>query len=378
MNILVYIFAAFSILGALDRIFGNRLGLGREFEKGWEALGPLTLSMLGMIMMAPVLGKLLSPVITPVAGLVGFDPSAMAGALIANDMGGASLAMSMAKDPMLGAFHGLVVGGMLGVTISFTIPVALSSIPAHCHEDALLGILLGVATLPFGCFFGGLLLGIAPGILLLNLLPVLLLSALTCFGLIKAPRISVAVFRVIGKILLVVITAGLAVGVFTHLTGITLIPGMTPLGEAAGTVFEIAVLLSGVFPLLRVVSLLLKKPLEKVGALLGIGADSVMGLISSLANSIATFSLVEGMDRKGRVMNMAFAVSGAFVLGDHLAFTMGFAKELAPGNYVLALLLGKLSSGILAAVAAALFLWWQEKRNEKKAAKQEAAPVITE
>ena len=46
----------------------------------------------------------------------------------------------------------------------------------------------------------------------------------------------------------------------------------------------------------------------------------------------------------------AFAVSAAFVVGDHLGFTAGFAPELLP-----AMILGKLAGGITA-VAVALLL----------------------
>mgnify|MGYP002516412304 CR=1 FL=1 len=45
-------------------------------------------------------------------------------------------------------------------------------------------------------------------------------------------------------------------------------------------------------------------------------------------------SIAEKMDRKGIVLNMAFAVSAAFVLGDHLAFTMMFDASFAPAMRV--------------------------------------------
>ena len=73
-----------------------------------------------------------------------------------------------------------------------------------------------------------------------------------------------------------------------------------------------------------------------------------MGFISSLANSIPTFEMAEKMDKKGIIMNMAFAVSGSFVFGDHLAFTMAFDK-----NFVGAMIAGKLISAVCAAVIAA-------------------------
>ena len=53
MNALAYVMLGFSLLGALDRILGNKFGLGKEFEKGFELLGTLALSMIGMIVLTP-------------------------------------------------------------------------------------------------------------------------------------------------------------------------------------------------------------------------------------------------------------------------------------------------------------------------------------
>ena len=82
---------------------------------------------------------------------------------------------------------------------------------------------------------------------------------------------------------------------------------------------------------------------------MGIDGVSVAGLIATLANSIATFDMVKDMDRRGKVVNMAFAVSGAFVFGDHLAFTAGFDASM-----ITAMIVGKLTAGILAVLAALL------------------------
>ena len=56
------------------------------------------------------------------------------------------------------------------------------------------------------------------------------------------------------------------------------------------------------------------------------------------------------MDDRGKVVNVAFAVSAAFVFGDHLGFAAGFAPEILP-----AMIVGKLVGGITA-VAVALLL----------------------
>ena len=124
-EILIYIMAAFAVLGALDRIFGNRIGIGKEFEEGILAMGSLALAMLGIISLAPVLANLLRPVVVPVYRFLGADPAMFAGTILACDMGGAALAQQLTADPEAAALGGILNGSMLGATIVFTIPVAI-------------------------------------------------------------------------------------------------------------------------------------------------------------------------------------------------------------------------------------------------------------
>ena len=48
-EILIAVMAVFALLGAADRIFGNRWGLGKEFEEGILAMGSLALAILMML-----------------------------------------------------------------------------------------------------------------------------------------------------------------------------------------------------------------------------------------------------------------------------------------------------------------------------------------
>ena len=348
-EILAGIMAVFAVIGALDKITGNHLKLGDEFEKGIMTLGPLSLSMIGMMTIAPALADLLIPVITPVANLFGFDPSALAGILIANDMGGAALADSIAADKLLGSFHGLCVASMLGATISFTIPVALRSSKKEHHDDVLLGLLCGISTIPVGCFVAGLVMGINPITVLLNLLPAILISVIIIIGLLKFQKVTVKVFSVFGKIISILITCGLALGIFQQLTGKVILENTAPIMESAATVFTICITLAGTFPLIAIISKLLKKPLSVLGKKLELDDTSIVGLIATLANSIATMESADRMNRKGRILNLAFAVSAAFVFGDHLAFTLSYNAE-----HIVPVIIGKLVAGITALVVASI------------------------
>ena len=124
-EILIAVMAVFAALGAIDRIIGGKFGLSQQFEEGIMAMGSLALAMVGIICLAPVLAKILRPVVVPVYTFLGADPAMFAGTILANDMGGASLAQELALTPQAGQFGGLIVGAMLGPTIVFTIPVAL-------------------------------------------------------------------------------------------------------------------------------------------------------------------------------------------------------------------------------------------------------------
>ena len=349
-EILIAVMAVFALLGALDRIIGNKFGLGQEFENGILAMGSLGLSMIGIIALSPVLAAVLRPVVVPAFTFLGADPAMFAGTILANDMGGGALAQELTTDPQAAGLGGVITGSMLGATIVFTIPVALGILPQKDRPFLAKGILCGIVTIPVGVLAAGLVAGYPILMVLRNLIPIVLIGGLIALGLWKAEKAMIKGFGIFGKGVVAVITVGLATAIVQSLTGWTLIPGLNGIEEGFQTVGAIAIVLAGAFPLVFVITKLFRKPLMKLGHLLGINDTAAAGLIASLANSIATFGMVKEMDDRGKVVNIAFAVSAAFVFGDHLGFTAGFAPELLP-----AVIVGKLIGGV-SAVAVALFL----------------------
>lgn len=354
-EILIAVMAAFAVLGAIDRILGNRFGLGQEFENGILAMGSLALAMVGIVSLAPVLAAILRPVVVPVFRLLGADPAMFAGSLLACDMGGGALAQQMTDNPQAALLGGVITGSMLGATIVFTIPVAMGILEESDRPVMAKGILCGIVTIPVGILVGGLVAGYPIMMVLRNLLPIVILAALIALGLWKAESAMVRGFAVFGKGVVALVTIGLAAAIVEELTGFTVIPGMTPISEGFSTVGTIAIVLAGAFPLVFVITKLLRKPLMAVGKTLGINDAAAAGLIASLANSIATFGLVKEMNYRGKVVNIAFAVSAAFVFGDHLGFAAGFAPEIMG-----AMIAGKLAGGV-SAIAVALWLTRKEE-----------------
>ena len=349
-EILIIIMAGFALLGAVDRIVGNPFGLGEKFEEGIASMGALALAMVGTIALAPVLAELLRPVVVPAFTFLGADPAMFAGTILACDMGGGALAAELTDNPDAALLGGVINGSMLGATVVFTIPVALGILRPEDRPALAKGILAGIVTIPVGILAGGLVAGFSVLMVLRNLIPIVLIAAAIALGLWKAETLMIKGFTVFGKAIVIMITVGLAAAIVQGLTGYAIIPGMAPIEDGFLTVGAIAIVLAGAFPLVYVVTKTLKRPLMAAGKLLGVNETAAAGLVATLANSIATFDMVKDMDGRGKVVNIAFAVSAAFVFGDHLGFTAGFAPQMLP-----AMIVGKLVGGI-AAVAVALLL----------------------
>ena len=251
----------------------------------------------------------------------------------------------------------VLTGSMLGATVVFTIPVAMGILEEKDRPVMAQGILCGIVTIPLGVLAGGLTAGFPIGMVLRNLIPIVIIAALIALGLWRAENAMVRGFEVFGKLVVAVVTVGLAAAIVEALTGFVIIPGMAPISEGFETVGTIAIVLAGAFPLVFVITKLLRKPLMAAGRWLGINDAAAAGLIASLANSIATFGMVKDMNRRGKVVNIAFAVSAAFVFGDHLGFTAGFAPEM-----IGPMIVGKLVGGV-SAIAVAMWLTAKEEKS---------------
>lgn len=365
-SVIMMIMMIFMLIGAIDRILGNKFGYGEEFEAGFNAIGPLAISMAGVVAAAPVLATLLGPILKPIYTSIGADSSMFATTLLACDMGGYPLAMQLASDASIGSFAGLILGTMMGPTIVFTIPVALGIISKDDRSYLGAGVLAGMITIPLGCIVGGLAMNLFTdyqlgiGTILINLVPVIVIAALIILGLWFAPAKMISGFNVFGAGVTIVITAFTAIAVFQQITGIMFplfdvmsikdeTTGLSPLDSGLLTCGQIGIVLIGAFPMVKWITRTFGGALEKVGKMLGINDKASAGMVANLANNIAMFNIMGEMDPKGKLLNVAFAVSAAFVFGDHLGFTAGVDQSM-----VTPVILGKLVAGITALIAANL------------------------
>lgn len=352
-QIIMDIMVLFMLAGAVDSVLGDRFGMGKQFREGFAAFGSIAVTMTGVLVLVPLISAHLGPVISPLFEAIGVDPAMFAGALLACDMGGWPLAEELANSPEAAGLGGMILSSMMGVNIVFNIPVALGILDKKDFPAISRGILCGFITIPVGCFIGGLTAGYGISVILKNLIPVIAFSVILSLMLAFLPDITTKIFLIFGKVIGIAATLAAAVSIASHLTGITVIPGLGSAVDAMGVLISIILVLPGAYVMVNVVSRLLKKPFSKIGSLLRINDKSTLGLIATLANCVPTFGLVKDMDERGKVLNFAFLTSAGFVLGDHLAFCSAMDQTL-----VIPMIAAKLTGGISAVILA---LWMTRK-----------------
>lgn len=348
-QVLMAVMAVGAVLGGADRLLGNKFGLGEQFERGFMLLGPLALSMVGMVCLAPVLADVLGRAVVPFCRFIGVDP-AMFGVLLAIDMGGYQLAKELAADPLIGSYAGLVVSAIFGCTLVFTIPVGMGMIRQTDRPLFARGVMLGLTAMPTGLIVGGLLCGLSLPVCLRQNLPVFALTLLLFLGLWKIPHAMVKGFCLFAEGIKIVITVGLVLAAVESLTGWNPVHGLTPIDEALAVVGSIGVVMLGSLPAAALLCRGLEGPFAKLGGKLGLTPQSLTGMLVSLATPLPALSMYQEMNDRGKVAVGAFLVSGTSLLAAHLGFAVSTEPEILP-----ALITAKLS-GALAAAALALIL----------------------
>lgn len=350
-RILTAVMMFFFIAGAADEaLLKGRLGLAAEFDKGFNSTGSLTMAMAGIMCIAPVAGKILTPLAAPVFLKIGADPAMLSGILFSVDMGGYPLAVAMTDNSQVQILSGVLLSAMMGSTVIFTIPVALSMCRDEDRRPVSKGVVLGIIAIPFGLITGALTAGLPGRMILTNSVPVIAIAAALAVILTVFPEPTLAGFKTFGDILKCICILSLTLASLEEALGITLLPGMDPLGEQLKIIGLIGVTLAGAYPFIRVLSRCMSPVLRRVGKILDISDASVAGILASLANPLPMFDLISEMDDRGKVVAMAFAVPALAVFGDH----MGYVSAVCP-DAVIPLAAGKLTAGIVGLILAEIF-----------------------
>ena len=348
-QVIMYIMAGGVLLGGIDRMLGNRFGYGDKFENGFRLLGPVALSMAGIICLALLLSVGLGSMIRPVCAAIHMDPGIF-GSILSIDMGGYQLAKDLAEDPAFGRFAAVIVSSIFGCTVVFTIPVGLGAITADDRPYFIRGILLGFAAMPAAILTGGLMMGMDFLTVLWNCLPVLLISLILSVGVIVKPEATMKGFQVFARIIRITATLGLTLAAVSHLTGITFITAMPPLMEAMQTVSSICIVMLGSMPLAELIQRITKIPFARLREKTGLNGVSTTAFLLGMVSTTPALAMIPEMDKRGKVLCSACLVSYVGIFSAHLAFAMQFEPDLVPA-FLAAKTVGAVLSAAIALIS---------------------------
>ena len=373
-TIVVYIIMACALVGCIASVVRPESELGQQFVVGIDSIGPVFLPVAGIMAAAPYLTAFVSTVFGPAYGLLGADPAMAATTFIAVDMGGYQLADALAQTRE-SWIMAMMTGYMAGATIVFTIPVALKMLEKRDRKYLALGVMSGLLAIPIGVLVASVIIALAHpvvretvstnaeatymlalefGTIGLNLVPLIIICVLLAAGLKFKPDAMIKGFIVFGrvmesalKIVFVLVVIEYFTGIFTTTLGGF---GFDPIIADEADIFRalevsgaIGMMLCGAFPMVYLIKRYLAKPLAKIGGVFGLSSDATTGLLAASANVLAALAMIKDLKAKDKVIVMAIAVCGAFLVGDHLSFTANFQPSL-----IVPVLVGKLVAGVCA------------------------------
>lgn len=377
----IYIIMACAVIGAIAAIIDSESALGKEFTAGLHSIGHIFIPVAGIMAAIPFLSAAISATLGPIFSAVNADPAMAATSLIAVDMGGYQLAASLAKSTE-GWIMASITGFMAGATIIFSIPVGLAMLDKKDHHYMALGVMCGLLSIPVGVLVSCLLMmgmdvSVRPDVntageathllslslpqVLANLAPLAVFCGALAICLWFLPDLMIRLFLGFGRLMYAGITLVLVFSIVEYFTGafskVFGAWGFDPIIADAADQFRaleiagyIGIMLSGAFPMVYLMTRFLEKPMAILGARLGLSPKGATGLLAASANILAMFRLIGEMPPRDKVLVIAFAVCGAFMFGDHLAFSANFQPTI-----ILPLLLGKLTGGICGLAFAAKF-----------------------
>lgn len=363
-EIVVAVMACFMVLGAADKaIFSGRFGYGEEFEKGLGAMGPLSMSMVGIMCAAPSIGAFLGPALTPFFNAIGSDPSVAACMVLGVDSGGLPLALALAKTHEAAMLSGLGLGGSFGCIMTFALPISLSICSEESRPDVARGLVAGIIAAPFSLFAVAAVMGYGFGNVLRLGLPAFAVAAILALLLTFCRDAAVRGCLLVGRLMMAAFVVLLACAAIEHWFSVTLIPGMAPIGRQLEIVGEIGVMLSGAFPMVKFAERHFGGAIRGLARLLRIDSTASLGMIVSIANPLPMYVTLNRMTPEGRVVCSAFSGPVLCLLGDHL----GFITAAYPAGTI-PMLAGKILSALLAlAIALLLVRAGRGKRAETAA-----------
>ena len=343
MNIFTGIMLVFGIIGFADKALSLKWGLSESFDKGLMTMGTMLVPIVGICSVGAEFVERHADAIQSATSGMPFDPSMIIGAILAPDLGGYFIAKAMAATPEILIINGVVLGTLLGQAICFQLPVFLATVDKVDRPLILRGFLVGITLIPVGMLAAEAVLRMNFVTFLGQFVPILIICGLVALGLHSIPNGMVRGFSVFGRIIQIFtyILFGLAIfGIF--------VPNLAMASEesvhtALVILVKSAIIISGCLVLTEMVMKFFRSQLQKLAVKIGVNEISVICMLMNCATSLAILPLYPRMDEKGKMLNAAFSISGAYILGG----SMAFVSAVSTGYVVAIFIVAKIVSGFL-------------------------------
>lgn len=341
MNVLIVIFLIFAMIGLLDKIIGSRWGLSEPFDRGLFTMGSMVIPTISTCCIAVELIQRNICWIESITEPLPFDASLVAGLLLAPDTGGFFIAKQLAGDPAILVFNGVIVAGLFGQTISYQIPIFLSSLDKTQQSPIMRGFVVGIIIIPVGLIVAELFLKISMEQFVWHFLPIFTLCLIMAIGLIKAFKMTIKVFSTFAAGIQIVVNIMFIVTVIGVFFPRIAYVEVDAVESALIIVFRAAIVISGSMVISELILKYCQDKIRKIAQMLGVNEVSIVAMLLNFATSLAIIPLIPKMDDKGKMMNAAFSVSGAYVFGGQL----GFVSSVTGGETIMILVISKLICG---------------------------------
>lgn len=348
MNIFITIFLSFSMMGLIDRIRGNKWGLALEYDKGLSTMGTIAVSITGIYCVGITVVKHYAGTISGWTQGLPIDPSIIIGCLLAPDLGAPYVTVGLSSNQNLGYFSGVVVAGCLGQFISFQLPVLLPTLEEKEKSAVMRGFLQGVIAAPVGFFAGGVLLRLSLREILINMSLISIVCFFLAFAFVKAPSAVEKALLVFGKVIAIgsqIMFAVVVVGLFQPAWQLV---DNGLVHQVLTILVKMIVIVCGGLVFSKVCLRCFQRQLRWAAKKMHTNEVALIGLILNSVNSLAMVALIPQMDERGKKMNAAFAVSGAYLFGGQMVFVSSIGNKAVFHAYFFS----KLAAGIVAVIIA--------------------------
>lgn len=342
-EIIMAVMAVFFVIAAADRCLNGRLGFAGELERGFSMLGVMGLNVVGVVCIAPLVARLLQPVVLPVFEILGADPAMFSGCFLSPDSGGYSIAAELSGNPGLICLGGLLVSMILGTVVCFTIPVSCGLL--EDEKDIryfAVGVLAVFSVSPVTCFCAGLMIELPAGTVLRNLVPVIIVAGAVIVGLVLIPQKMIQGFKVFSGGLRIVVMTGLILGAVEKMVGLTLVEGLAPIEQGFGIIGAATITMAGALPMLFFLQKAGKRLLDTVGTRLGLSDVCLTSMVVSTVTFIPSIMSFPELNVREKVLLSGTIASLCNMIGAPLGYIAATDRTM-----IVPMVTAKLLSGVM-------------------------------